>query len=449
MPNIAAAVFADDLCIPVLVRCKGRLTGSLPRKTGVVIFKVVLVRLPDRPQLGKLGQPAPLPHGHAEGDQAAARDGGPRFDHRAAADDGVLDARALPHSDVLPDVGSLDGGVGPDGAPAPDGARLQRHIFSNCYSTAERNPFSKVSGPGHEGAVLAVDVAAGAGVARHRAPEVRVRHQRVGPPVQDVLGDGRVGARVVHARRVAAPPDHVGEQPVAQLEVGRLQPHIVPPQLLVVEVVGEGHEHLRGAHIHVAVHQVPPQLQLRMLDEDAKRHAGAGLGRVVLEMHHLAGAGVEADHEVVRHGPHRCRRAHLLQHHGHHGSRVCLLAPPVLLDDWLQVDVRDDVPAHQHEGVGAHDPPLVDLPQGLAHRAAVRGLDAVHLHRLGPAAAQAGGHVGGDRVPVRDAEDEDLLHARGDQELEGVVQHWDVHQRQEDLGGRVSDWTEGFEERIG
>ena len=38
-----------------------------------------------------------------------------------------------------------------------------------------------------------------------------------------------------------------------------------------------------------------------------------------------------------------------------------------------------------------------------------------------------------DLLSMSTAEDEDLLHSRGSQELDGVVEQWDVHDRQQGL----------------
>lgn len=50
-----------------------------------------------------------------------------------------------------------------------------------------------------------------------------------------------------------------------------------------------------------------------------------------------------------------------------------------LLDDGLEVDVRHNVPGDEDEGVGPHNPPLVDVAKGVSRaQAVVRGDDS-HL----------------------------------------------------------------------
>ena len=153
-------------------------------------------------------------------------------------------------------------------------------------------------------------------------------------------------------------------------------------------------------------------------------------------------------HHVLARAPAVVRERHALHQRGEHGVRVDLPPSLVLGDQRCQLHVGHHVARHEHE-VGCDHVHRLDLAEGIARREA-RPVCDQHLepHGAEPTLEAALVDVPLDLLLVRAAEDEDLVHAAGRQELACVLEHGHVHQRHEHLGLLEGNRTEVVGERV-
>eukprot|EP00982_Pelagococcus_subviridis_P002420 18543-Pelagococcus_subviridis.AAC.2 len=247
---------------------------------------------------------------------------------------------------------------------------------------------------------------------------------------------------------------------VSELALVERPAHKVAAYLLVIEVVREEIEHLRRAHIDVTVAKIRSHLDVGMLAEQAgvqrhRRQLPSAVSfpgvlprrRIIVVVQDAPHGRVQRDDEVaLARALFALPPVGCLDAHRHDRELLRLPSLSVRLDRASQVHVRDRVPGHEHE-VPADDVPVVDQPHRFARADAVGGHDRVH-DEPGDRAPRALLQVRGDLRRVRAAEDEHLLHAVAREELQGVLDHRDVHERQEDLRALERDGAEPLRERV-
>mmetsp|Transcript_5430 Transcript_5430/g.21967 ORF Transcript_5430/g.21967 Transcript_5430/m.21967 type:complete len:229 (-) Transcript_5430:42-728(-) len=137
---------------------------------------------------------------------------------------------------------------------------------------------------------------------------------------------------------------------------------------------------------------------------------------------------------------------HRFETHGHDGELLFFPAVDVRLERSSQIHVGHHVAVHEHE-IGAHDVAVVDQTQRLTRADAVGGDDRVHDESV-RAAPGALFQVRGDLLGVRAAEHEHLLDAVGREELQHVLDHRHVRQREQSLGALQGDRAEPLREAV-
>ena len=161
-----------------------------------------------------------------------------------------------------------------------------------------------------------------------------------------------------------------------------------------------------------------------------RRHLVVGVApRHVLvheEAPRLAG---EHDELLLARAPRVVRRRHALHHRREDGVAVDGAPRLVRLDERPELQVGEDVAGHEDE-VGLDPAARLDLAQRVARRVARRvRLEHAQHHRRQPLLQLRLADVPLDLVGVRVAEDEDLLHAAGREELERVLNHRQIGER--------------------
>ena len=299
------------------------------------------------------------------------------------------------------------------------------------------------------------------GIAARQAVDVGAHG--VDPSSNHVAAHGVVGSKVGDSRGVLARAELVGVDVVSELALVQGAAHEVPAEVLVVEVVGEEHEHLGRADVDVAILQVGSQPDGGVLAEEARvqgqraqlrigplrRGVGVGEGGrgLLVVVQDATGGRVHRHHEVgftevllplaPRDG---------LEAAGHDRQPLRLASLPVRLEGPAEVHVRHGVAADEDE-VGPDDVLVVDQSERLAGADAVGAYDGVD-DEAGGAAPRAVLDVLRELIRVRAAEDEHLLHAVAGEELEGVLDHRHVRERKQGLGPLQRDRAEAMSERV-
>ena len=366
----------------------------------------------------------------------------------------VHDAVLFDHH-AAPERGRANHGVGADDAPLADhGARPNRR------RRVDVDVFLAVRVP--ESVRVRASLAAG--------QRVRVGGHRERPPPHDVSRHGVVRPQRIHADGVFARFQKVRVDVVSELAFVERADDEIAPDVLVVKVVREQVQHLGRADVHVAVEHVRAHAHVGVV---GKQRGVQGDGRelwffrggicqaeiarrgVRLVMKHAVNLRVRDHHQV---GIPDSVLAELSRYrfeaHGHDGELLFFTAVDVRLERSPQIHVGHHVAVHEHE-IGAHDVAVVDQTQRLTRADAVGGDDRVHDESI-RAAPGALFQVRGDLLGVRAAEHEHLLDAVGREELQHVLDHRHVRQREQSLGALQGDraeplrrtWTERGNTRI-
>ena len=228
---------------------------------GTNLELVVRVRLVVVRRLGREGYAGVIRHRVTGSDHNVVRNNralahaSGLVDHRTLTDQRARHHRVRCDPCVGHDVRPGEPRVRADDGAAAERAPLDHRARPDHAPVADDAPAADHRARVHRTSLLQVDLRPRVFIRRGVAPwkAVDVGAHGVDPPVNHVATHCVVGAEVSHAGGVLARAELVRVDVVAELAFVQGAAHEVTAQVLVVEVVGEEHEHLGRADVDVAV----------------------------------------------------------------------------------------------------------------------------------------------------------------------------------------------------
>jgi hypothetical protein len=212
---------------------------------------------------------------------------------------------------------------------------------------------------------------------------------------------------------------------------------------LVVEVVAELQQELRRADVDLAVEEIGSESEAGVGFQHLQRDLYTCLGDLIVKEQELLCVSVLSDDQVLRQRTNARALLDLLQDDCH--DAVAVLLPLLLVegDSFFEVHVGDDITIDENKGVRADYPHDIQLTESIALRETGTRLNASHRD-VGREAELV--HKLLNHFHVTNTKEKDLFDPILCQELDGVHEHGDIDQRNQDLGLDITNRTEIFGE---